>query len=70
MIDYNEYVLASIARERQARMQAFATQRTLLRSLGLPRRPLRIRVGHALIQAGRWMLRQGPTWAEERRRLA
>ena len=55
-MDFNEYALDVLVRDRIEALRLAATRRRL----ALPRRPvtpLRAHVGHALIRVGQWLLR-------------
>jgi hypothetical protein len=54
-MDMNEYLIEKMVGERISEMQA-AALRGHLRALPGPRRPLRVRLGLALIRLGHWAL--------------
>jgi hypothetical protein len=70
MIEYHEYFVEAMIRDKQDRFAAQAARRALLRTLAPPRRSPRVRLGLALIRAGRWLRGHGREWAAERRPLA
>lgn len=58
-MDFNEYALEVLVRDRLEALRTAATRRRL----SLPPRPvttLRARAGHALIRMGSWLLRTTP----------
>lgn len=58
-MDFNEYALEALVRDRLEALRVAATRRRL----ALPPRPvtpLRAHIGHALIRAGQWLLRATP----------
>jgi hypothetical protein len=60
-----------LIRERERELRSLALRRAALHGVESDRRhSLRERVGMALIQAGRALLRHGPAYAAARRRLA
>jgi len=64
------YFTEILVRDRQAQLRELAARCALRRALRGPRRPLRVRVGLALIRGGRWLARREPAWTVERRPLA
>lgn len=52
----NEYLMAEIVRDRIAERHACAERAALVAALSLPRQPLRVAVGRALMRLGAWML--------------
>jgi hypothetical protein len=64
----DEYMLQWLANQRTTEIREFCQRLALARAVRPPRRPIRLRLGLALIRAGRWLLRRVPDWADERRR--
>lgn len=57
-MDYNEYYIAWLIKQRVSELQAAARRAALLRDVPLPRHPLRVALGTALIRLGAWLLRE------------
>jgi hypothetical protein len=57
-MDFNEYTMSVLIKQRHADLLAAARREALLRSLSPPRRPLRAALGTALIRLGAWLLRE------------
>jgi hypothetical protein len=60
----DEYGMRYLARERIAEMQAFRERQAALRAGAAERPDFRIRLGLALIRAGRWLLGRVPVLDE------
>jgi hypothetical protein len=57
-MDLNEYTTSVLIKQRHAELMAEARRQALLRRRDTPRRPLRVRLGTALIRIGAWLLRE------------
>jgi hypothetical protein len=65
-----EYFIETLVRDRHAQLRDLAERCALRRALREPRRPLRVRLGLALIRGGRWLARRRPAWSVAHRRPA
>jgi hypothetical protein len=57
-MDLNEYTMSALIKQRHAELVADARRQALLRHRATARRPLRVRLGTALIRIGAWLLRE------------
>jgi len=62
---YESLLVEYLVKERLARLREASARQVRLRSLRPSRRPLRIRVGLALIRLGRFIRGSAPGWARE-----
>lgn len=69
-MDFNEYFAECLLKERLAEARELAARNALIDSLRLPRRPMRVALGLALIRVGQWILGRVPEYATEPDRLA
>lgn len=57
-MDFNEYAVVSMIKQRHAEMVAEARRDAIIREHTAGRRVLRVTLGTALIRAGAWLLRE------------
>lgn len=58
-MDFNEYFAECLVRDRRIETRADAARRTVLEALALPRRPMRVALGVALMRIAQRMLGTG-----------
>lgn len=66
----DDHFMGLLVRERLAEAEALVERWARLRAACRPRRPLRVRLGTALIRAGQWLLRRAPDGSREPSRSA